>query len=347
MVMRRRRTVLAVTGSSDGLGRALLERLAATGTSSGPVLVGIDPDGAPAGVQWRRPDVRDPLAHLRDVTTVVHLAMSYDPATDAGPRRALNVDGTAALLETARLAGVRRVVLVTGIDVYGAPEGTPLPLTEDAPLLGAPDDSLTGELVEVERLADHAGRTGLDVVVLRPTALVAGPLGAHWDGALLHPLAGRRLLAVRGVEPLWQLCHLDDLLSALELTAHGAVRGAAVVGCEGWLSQREVEQLSGRHRLELPAAVVVSTAERLHKARVTAAAPHEIDRLLRPLVLDADRLRAVGWEPRWTNRDALLAHLASRPAPRGPAASYTAAGATVALLGSAAVVRQARRRRGR
>lgn len=358
--MRRARTpTTAVTGAAAGLGGALLERFAVAADPQLGRLVGLDvvdrPDTlAATSVQWRRADVRDAVLarRLADVTTVVHLAMSYDPAAEPEQRRALNVRGTAALLEAARVAGVQRVVLVTGVDVYGAPVGTPQPLGEDAPLAAAADDSLTGELVEVERLADHAARTGVQVVVLRAAALVAGSLGAAYDGALLHPLGGRRLLAVRGVEPLWQLCHVQDLLAALQLAARGDLRGPAVVACDGWLTQREVEQRAGLRRLELPAAVAVSTAERLHRTGLTVGSPHELDRLLRPLVLSTGRLHAAGWSPAWSNAQALDAHLAARSddhpaaarAGAYAAAGYTAAGATAALLGTAAVVRQRRRR---
>ncbi len=260
------------------------------------------------------------------------------------------MQATVALLEGARAEGVQRVVLVTGLDVHASPPaGAPLPLAEDLPLRADPDSALTGDLLEVERLADHATRTGLEVLVLRPAPLVGGALGPAYDGALLQSLTGPRLLAVRGVEPLWQVCHTDDLLAALVLAAESGLTGAAAVASDGWLTQREVEALSGQRRVELPASVALSTAERLHRAGLTQGTPAELDRLLAPLVVEPRRLREAGWAPTWTTRDALVAHLVSRPAAGGRAGAYTAAGAgaTVALVGTAALVRRARRRRGR
>ena len=65
-----------------------------------------------------------------------------------------------------------------------------------------------------------------------------------------------------------------------------------------------------------------------------------------PSITPADivPLHAAGWTPQWTNDAALRSHLAEG-GPGGRAGAYTAAGATVALLGTAALVRQARRRR--
>ncbi|MBW3568137.1 MAG: NAD-dependent dehydratase, partial [Proteobacteria bacterium] len=112
--------------------------------------------------------------------------------------------------------------------------------------------------------------------------------------------------------------------------------------------QTTVETLSGRRRLELPASVALSTAERLQRLGVTAASPSELDLLLAPIVVTCGRLRAAGWGPTWTNESALLAHLATQPeAGSRTSSTYTAAGATAAVIGTAALVRRARRRRGR
>ncbi len=338
--------VIAVTGAGSGLGRAVLDRLAAREDLGG--LVGIDAvPGRVDGVVWRAMDVRDPLlaTRLTGVTVLVHLATSYDLALPTSPRRALTVRGTANVLEAAREAGVARVVLCTSADVYGAHPAVDLPLPDGAALRAEPeDDSLLADLVEVERLVDHARRTGLEVTVLRPAALVGLP--SSYDGGLVRHLAGPRLLAVQGTEPLWQLCHVEDLVSAVELAATGRLRGSVAVACEGALAQSSVEALAGRRRLELPAAVALSTAQRLQRVGVTTASVRELDHLLAPLVVACDGLRAAGWTPTWTNEDALRAHLQARASEPRPTA-YTAAGATVALLGTAALVREARRRRRR
>ncbi len=353
VTVRRQRTpgapVVAVTGAASGLGRAVLGRLARRDDVAG--LVGVDVEPVTVdGAVWRVCDVRDPLlaGRLERVDVVVHLATSYDVGEDAGARRALNVRGTASVLEAARSAGVRRVVLATSADVYGALPGNAVPLPADTPVRAVPDDvTLTGDHVEVERLAEHAVRTGLDVVVLRPATLVGGPLGPAYDGQQLRQLAGTRLLATRGHEPLWQLCHVDDLADALVLAALGRVDGGQPVASPGWLEQGRVEELTGKRRLELPPAVALSTAERLHRYGVLHSSRRELDQVLAPLVVRPQALLDAGWEPAWTNEAALTAHLASRGPDSRAGAVGAAAGAAAALVTTAALVRAARRKKRR
>ena len=338
--------MVAVTGAASGLGLALLHRLAGRADLAG--LVGLDAtEAAVPGVDWRTFDPYGPLPStgLDQVDVMVHLAMSYDSTQPGAPRRQLNVHGTADVLAAARQAEVHRVVVVTSSDVYGSHTGGPVPLPDDAQLRAADDGGLIGDLLAVERLVADLAGADLAVTVLRPAPLIGGPLGAAYDGALPRLLEATRLLALRGAEPLWQLCHSDDLLAALELAVTGAVVGVVPVASDGWLRQTEVELLSGKRRLELPAAVAQSTAERLRRLGVTSSSPHDLDRLLAPIIVDTAVLRTAGWTPQWTNRAAVQAYLDGSPSSDSRSGAYTAAGATVALVGTAALVRRARRRR--
>jgi UDP-glucose 4-epimerase len=96
-----------------------------------------------AGAELAELDIRDAgalsaLAAERQPQTVFHLAAQIDvrrsvadPAFDA----AVNVGGTANVLEAARAAGTHRVVFVsTGGAIYGEGEGQQLPLDESAPI---------------------------------------------------------------------------------------------------------------------------------------------------------------------------------------------------------------------
>jgi nucleoside-diphosphate-sugar epimerase len=346
--------VVAVTGAARGVGQALAVRLADSPLIERVVAID-DHRGDAARVTWRVADVRDPTlaARLTGVDVVVHADMDTSAATDPRQRRALNVRGAQTVLTAAAAERVGRVVLVTSAMVYGARPDNPVPLPEDAPLLADADGSVAGDLLEVEEIARRSRRVnpGTAVTVVRPAALV----GDAVDTLLTRHFEAPRLLAVRGCAPRWQFCHVDDLVSALELAAVGEVTGDFAVGCDGSLAQGEVEELSGLKSIELPARLTFGTAQRLHRLGVTPAPAAELRYTVYPWVVDCAALRAAGWRPSYDNASALSALLAARAGHHAVAgrriarkdAALTAAGAAgtaAAVLGTAAIVRRARRK---
>ena len=343
--------VVAVTGAAQGLGHALTARLAAS-DRIGRVVAIDDHRGDVTGVTWRVVDVRDPAlaGRLTGVDVVVHTDVDLAPDTDARARRAFNVRGAQTVLTAAAAGRVGRAVLITSAMVYGARPDNPVPLEESAPPGANPDGSVVGDLLEIEQLArrSRAAHPGLDVTVVRPAALV----GEGLETAVTRHFEAPRLLTVKGIAPRWQFCHVDDLVSALELTAAGELTGSFAVGCDGWLDQGDVEEISGLRRLELPPGMTFGTVQRLHRAGLTPVPAVDLNFIVYPWVVDCRALRDVGWRPQHDNADTFRVLLDQRSsrltvAGRRLARKDTAAVAagTVAVVGTAAIVRRARRRR--
>jgi nucleoside-diphosphate-sugar epimerase len=113
-----------------------------------------------------------------DVTAIVHLAYVLGSESNANPEQAtrVNITGTTNVLEAARFAGVRRVLLASSIAVYGPDERyrpEELPLGEDVPLWVATGLPIYGGgKVYLEHLGRHyAARYGLEVAGLRPSVV--------------------------------------------------------------------------------------------------------------------------------------------------------------------------------
>jgi nucleoside-diphosphate-sugar epimerase len=346
--------VVAVTGAARGVGLALAVRLASS-PLVGHVVAIDDHRGDAAGVTWRVADVRDPTlaARLAGVDVVVHTDVDTSAEVDPRERRARNVRGAQTVLTAAAAERVGRVVLVTSAMVYGARPDNPVPLPEDAPLLADADGSVAGDLLEIEELARRSRRfnPGTAVTVARPAALV----GEAVDTLLTRHFEAPRLLKVRDCAPRWQFCHVDDLVSALELAAAGAVSGDFAVGCDGSLSQAEVETQAGMKSFELPARLTFGAAQRLHRLGATPAPAAELRYVVYPWVVDCAALREAGWQPSYDNAAALSVLLAARGGHHAVVgrriarkdAAITAAGAAgtaAAVIGTAAIVRRARKR---
>ena len=348
--------VVAVTGAASGLGHALTARLA----SSRHVrkVIAIDAQrGDIAGVTWRVADVRDPAlaGRLAGVDVVVHADFDLAPDSDARTRRAFNVRGAQTVLTAAAAGRVGRVVLVTSAMVYGARPENEVPLSEQAPLAADADHSVAGDLLEIEQLARRSPRAkpGRAVTVVRPAALV-GTEPYAVDTLVTRHFEAPRLLTVKGCAPRWQFCHVDDLTSAIEFAVSGGIDGGFAVGCDGWLEQDDVEQISGLKSIELPARLTFGTVQRLHQVGVTPAPAMDLRYVVYPWVVDCAALREAGWHPAFSNEAELRVLLEQRKgkhavagrrlARKEAAATITAAGATVAVIGTAAIVRRARRR---
>ncbi len=342
--------MVAVTGAAHGLGHALAARLAASPGVSRVVAID-DHRGDVAGVTWRLADVRDPAlaGRLTGVDVLVHTDVNLAD-TDYRARRAFNVRAAQTVLTAAAAGRVASVILVTSAMVYGARPDNPVPLAEAAPLGADSDGSVAGDLLEIEHLAERSPRShpGMAVTVVRPAALV----GDGIDTLVTRHFDAVRLLTVKGCAQRWQFCHIDDLVSALELAVAGDVTGSFAVGCDGWLEQDEVEEISGLHRMELPAGLTLGTAQRLHRIGIAPAPVNDLRYLVYPWVVDCRTLRQAGWHPAYDNEAVLRALMEARAIHRASArriprkeATITAAGATVAVIGTAAIVRAARRRR--
>jgi nucleoside-diphosphate-sugar epimerase len=343
--------VVAVTGAADGIAASLAGRLAAREDVA--KVVGLDSRrGKVPGVTWRVLDICDPAlaGRLAKVDTIVHL--SVDTSLDGSDRTRAerSVRAVQTVLTSAAATGVRRVVLCTSAMVYGALADNPLPLDDDAPLRAVPDGAVLSDWLEIERLARQApvSHPGLEVTVLRPATVV----GPGIDSVLTRHFEAPRLLVVRGSRPRWQFCHVDDLVSALELAALGQVTGVVSVGCDGWLEQEDVELVSGMRRIELPAALAFGTAERLHRLGVIPAPAGDLQYVVHPWVVSSRRLREAGWLPAYDNPTVLGLLLEQVSGNHALAArrvgkrdATIGAGAAVAVVGTAALVRIARRKR--
>jgi nucleoside-diphosphate-sugar epimerase len=366
-----RRPVVAVTGAASPVGRAVLRGLlrqmsdANSGTRPKRVIA-IDaiPDrrdaaDRSAGLVWRQADIASP--HIADsltgVDVVVHLAAADDLSAVLGrpaqERRLRAVRAAQAVSMAAAAVGARRLIVVTSAMVFGARPDNPVPLPDDAARRAEPDDGLIGDLLEVERVLERIPRVhpGLALTVIRPAALV----GPGVDSAVTRHFEAPRLLVLRGASTRWQFCHVDDLAAAVWTALAAELDGWLTAGAPDSLAEAEVEQLSGMRRLEVPAGLAFSTAERLHRVGVLPTPASELAYVVHPWVVSSAALRAAGWCPDLDN-EACLRELMDDVGGRRTVvgrrvdrrdAAMGAAGAAVALLGTAAILRQARSRQTR
>jgi nucleoside-diphosphate-sugar epimerase len=345
-------SVVAVTGAGGYIAQRLLARLEADAAITR--VVGIDVAEPLAGtpkLDFHQLDVRDARLGkvLVGVDTVVHLAFQHDPIRDEARMRSINVEGTRNVLEAAATTGVRKFVYPSSATVYGAHPDNDFPLTESSPPRPNADFAYAMHKLETEHLADafRANASGAVVTVFR-SAVVFGP---NVENFVSRMMEAPRLLTVKGYAPPLQFVHEEDVAAALAFAVRTDIDGVFNLAADGWLPTDEVASLSGKKRVELPEAVAFSMAERLWRTGLAVAPPGELHYVMHPWVIRNTKLRDAGWEPRYSNRDALAETLAAHRrwvtvgrarVRKDSVAKGTAA--TLGAIGAMALVRRARRK---
>lgn len=258
-------SVIAVTGSSGNLGRALIPRLA--NDPKVERIIALDRVPPPAGsahanhpkVEFRRCDIRDDdLGRcLRDAGAVVHLAFIVhrgpgglgDDEIDA-----VNIGGTKNVARAVAAAGIRQLVYASSLAAYGFhADNWGKTLTEDDPLRGNPEFFYTRTKAACEHfLAEFAGaHPDIAVARLRPCAW----LGSAGD----LPVLVRRqpLFPYFTFDPTpAQLAHISDVVQAFYLALAHNARGAFNIATEDPLPMRELARCVGKLALPIPEAAM-------------------------------------------------------------------------------------------
>jgi len=318
---------------------------------------GLGPE-APADVRTlEQVPAEEPQEALTGVEVVVLVADAGDLTISwslaAEHRRVEAVAHTQRCLAASAAAGVRHVVVVTSAMVHGAVQDR-APIEDDddlAPGGQAETDGIVGDLLAVEAVVARAvGRRRPRVTVLRPAAVV----GPRVDTLITRHFEAPRLLTVRGTAREWQFVHVDDVASAVAACVAHGLTGAVTVGAPGVLTSAQVALAAGMERIELPPVTAFGTAERLHRVGVLPAPASELAYAVYSWTVTSTRLTSTGWQAAQSNEECLQVlletvrgrhALAGRRVGARDATALGAAGAAVALIGTAAVWRQARTRR--
>lgn len=293
-----------MTGISGDVGRRVSGLLCADGHQ----VVGVDvlaPKALDPAVEMRIADVRDTDA-LREAfagcDVVVHLAFLIDQPRDVDHMRAVNIGGTQNVFRVAAELGVGHVVYTSSASAYGASPANDVPLQEESPLR-AEELLYAGQKAELERwLAEFLPTSPrLGTTILRPAIV----LGSGVENFIIRSLAAPRLIAVSGHHPPMQFVHVEDLAAAIVHAVATRIQGPYNVACEGWLSFAEISAILDRKLLSIPEELAHRVADQAQRFGQLDLPQGAVPYLMHPWVVATDKLVATGWQPRYTNRDAL------------------------------------------
>lgn len=256
---------------------------------------------------------------LADVDTVIHLAAHVHQGTTppactpaAAPYRAVNVEGTRALLEASVAAGVRDFMFASSVKAVG--ERNEVPWTETT--RPAPVDAYGVTKLEAEQLVrDQARRFGLHAPILR-LPLVYGPEMKANALRLFQAVAHGVPLPVGGIANRRSFLFTGNFVAAmLTVLANEAGDDTFFVSDGEDLSTAELAREIGRALGRKPRILRVpdgalqvigrvgDVLARVVPFPLTTAA---VERLTGSLTVDSSKLtRATGYRPPYSLREGL------------------------------------------
>jgi UDP-glucose 4-epimerase len=295
--------IVAVTGPTGDIGRALLRRLDADPLVTRVLGMARRPfDPAASGLEkteYRQGDVLDreavdALAAEADV--LVHLAFII--VGGQAETRSVNLEGSRNVFEAAR--GVKRLVYTSSVAAYGFHAENPQPLTEDVPARGSHAHYYSAQKAELEQtLREALEGADTETYVLRPCIVAGGDALALVEAfpAVLRKAPVGPVLPDPGTP--FQLVHTEDV--ALALAA--AVRGEGEPGVynlagAGTVSVADLAHALGWRSVPIPHAGVSIGASIVGLLPLMPPQASWLNAFRVPVVMDTTRAREqLGWEP--------------------------------------------------
>ncbi|HNS95782.1 MAG TPA: NAD-dependent epimerase/dehydratase family protein [Polyangiaceae bacterium] len=313
LVSSARTRVVAVTGAGSFLGKNLIGLLEEDPRVARIVALDIRPPST-AGVKTRYYEVdfshatsEQRVAEIfsaERVQSLVHVAFLSHPTHATGWAHELESVGTMQVLHAARQAGVSKLVHWSQTLLYGARPSNPNFLSEDHPLLAPADYSFFHDKIEAEKEAARFAQHPDTIVTILRTAPILGPTIRNYMSRFLS----RRIIpTLMGFDPLWQLTHEVDAVSAFKLAIDKDVPGTFNIVSDGVLPLSTIIRLAGRVSLPIPHPLAYPLAGALWLAQVSNTPVGFLDYLRYLCVADGQRaVERMGFRPTYSAREALM-----------------------------------------
>jgi UDP-glucose 4-epimerase len=303
---------VVITGVCGRLGKGLARRLHRVRK-----VVGVDrrpfPD-KPKDVEHKELDIRrtklKDVFRLGQVQAVVHLGVMHDPRASAADHHSWNVAGFVKLLEYVAQFEVKKLVVLSSANVYGPQPGNAQFLTEEAPLLGGQNFSEIRDLVEVDMLAQSFfwKRPETETVILRPVHILGSVRNAPSNFLRLPAIP-----TALGFDPMIQVIHEADVVSAIQLALEPGVRGIFNVAGPGPLPLSRIIKMLGRPNVRVPVSLGKLMLQRMWSFHLTNFPAPEIDHIRYVCMVDDHRAKEVlGFSPAKTIEETVRAVDADR-----------------------------------
>jgi UDP-glucose 4-epimerase len=253
---------------------------------------------APADVEHHQIDIRSSRAReifRHGVAAVVHLGVMHDPHESSVEHHEFNVVGLQRVLEYVETYKIPKMLLLSSANVYGPRPDNPQLIREDAPLLGAGPFSDIRDLVELDMLVNAFfwRNPSTDTVILRPAHILGTVKNAPSNYLRLDVVP-----TLLGFDPMIQVVHQRDVLSAIDLALAPGVRGIFNIGGPEPVALSKAIAVLERRIVAVPHSLAKAAVKNLFRFRLTSFPAPELDFIRYVCMVDDTKARSeLGYAP--------------------------------------------------
>lgn len=311
---------IALTGTAGFVGSSLLRQLEKDPKHKR--IIAIDhrkPPFETAKTKFYRFDLTETLADSKlleifdkeNVETVVHAAFPVSPPHDLSWAHELVSVGTMYVLDACAAKKIKKLVIASTTEVYGAYATNPNFLSEEHSLRGGFKSRFLRDKIEVEVQTQKFARKHPETIVtiLRPCTI----LGPHVRNYKTNFLQSPVIVTVMGYDPLVQFVHEEDVIRAFQLAIEKDYPGVFNIVGDGVLPLSKVLQLAGKLTIPVPAPVLYPTVQLLWYGNVVQAPASRLDFLKYLCVADGAKARkTMHFIPQHSTKETLLSFIGAQ-----------------------------------
>lgn len=306
--------VIALIGTSGFKGRNLLSEL-----ENDPRikhLIAIDRKKPPLETRkakFYKLDLTETMADVRlseifkkeGVHTVIHTAFPITPPKQQSLAHEIISVGSMYVCNACAGAGIKKYILASTTDVYGAFPDNPNFLTEEHPTRGGIKNRFLADKIDAERSALKLAKKHPDttVTILRACHILGPTIGSFKTRYLARPV----ILTILGYDPLVQFIHETDVVRAFMIALEKDTPGVFNIVGPGVLPLSRVIKIAGKLQIPVPGFVMKNLAQFLWYADMSPAPSSYLNFLKYLCIADGEKARRVmGFVPKYSTREALL-----------------------------------------
>lgn len=305
---------IVITGVSGFIGRNLLKYLEKSNQFK--KVIAIDrkkPNMTLKKTKFYRLDLTETMADVslaeilkkEKCETLIHTAFPISPMRNESKAHEIIAIGSFYVFNACAAAKVRKVIMASTTDVYGAFATNPNYLTEDHPRKGFLQSRLLADKIDAEKQALKFQRKDPKrVVTVIRHATIMGPTIESFKTKYFSRAAAMTML---GFDPLIQFVHEEDVINAFIKCINEDHPGFFNLSGDGVLPLSRVIEICGAVNLRLTQIGFKAFVQAMWYADLSPAPASYVDFLRYLCIVDNSKIKKeMKFFPRHTTKEALL-----------------------------------------